>query len=64
MNRAFVGDDWAEGHHDTHVTGSDGSAMRACRLVEGLEDARSRIGAGRRQPAAGFPTTRSRPQRR
>lgn len=37
MNRVFVGDDWAEGHHDIHVMDCDGSSLRACRLVEGLE---------------------------
>lgn len=33
----FVGDDWAEAHHDVCVMGEDGTKMLARRLPEGLE---------------------------
>ncbi|MGK2884844.1 MAG: IS110 family transposase, partial [Rhodococcus sp. (in: high G+C Gram-positive bacteria)] len=32
----FVGDDWAEDHHDIHVMDSDGKRLAARRLPEGL----------------------------
>ncbi|MBO3751288.1 IS110 family transposase [Streptosporangiaceae bacterium NEAU-GS5] len=33
----FVGDDWAEDHHDVEVQDSDGRAMRTARLPEGVD---------------------------
>lgn len=33
----FVGDDWAEGHHDVHVMDETGRRLAAKRLPEGLE---------------------------
>ena len=33
----FVGDDWAEAHHDVHVMDRDGKRLAARRLPEGLE---------------------------
>jgi transposase len=36
----FVGDDWAEAHHDLHVMDDVGNRLRACRLSEGLEGIR------------------------
>jgi transposase len=33
----FVGDDWAEAHHDVHVMDEDGKRLAARRLPEGLE---------------------------
>jgi transposase len=33
----FVGDDWAEAHHDIHVMDDDGAKLDARRLPEGLE---------------------------
>lgn len=32
----FVGDDWAEAHHDVHVMGGDGSRLASRRLPEGI----------------------------
>ncbi len=32
----FVGDDWAEAHHDVFVMGPDGSRLASRRLPEGL----------------------------
>ena len=32
----FVGDDWAEDHHDIHVMGADGARLVSRRLPEGL----------------------------
>jgi transposase len=32
----FVGDDWAEDHHDVHVMNSDGARLASRRLPEGL----------------------------
>ena len=36
----FVGDDWAEAHHDVHVMNEAGSRLAARRLPEGLEGVR------------------------
>jgi hypothetical protein len=33
----FVGDDWAEAHHDVHLMNEAGDRLSACRLPEGLE---------------------------
>lgn len=33
----FVGNDWAEAHHDVHLMGEDGDKLAARRLPEGLE---------------------------
>lgn len=33
----FVGDDWAEAHHDVHLMNDDGDRLAARRLPEGLE---------------------------
>jgi len=33
----FVGNDWAEAHHDVHLMGDDGEKLAAKRLPEGLE---------------------------
>jgi len=35
--KVFVGDDWAEAHHDVHVMNEAGERLAACRLPEGLE---------------------------
>ena len=32
----FVGDDWAEDHHDIHVMDADGARLASRRLPEGL----------------------------
>jgi hypothetical protein len=32
----FVGDDWAEDHHDVYVTDADGARLASRRLPEGL----------------------------
>lgn len=37
----FVGDDWAEAHHDVHLMDQDGSRLTQRRLPEGLEGMRS-----------------------
>lgn len=36
----FVGDDWAEAHHDVHVMNEDGARLASRRLPEGLEGIR------------------------
>jgi hypothetical protein len=36
----FVGDDWAEAHHDVHLMSGDGAKLAACRLPEGLDGIR------------------------
>jgi Transposase len=33
----FVGDDWAEDHHDVEVQDESGRAMRTARLPEGVD---------------------------
>ena len=33
----FVGDDWAEDHHDVYVWNTDGAKLVARRLLEGVE---------------------------
>jgi transposase len=33
----FIGDDWAEGHHDVEIEGEDGRRLARSRLPEGLE---------------------------
>ena len=33
----FVGDDWAEGHHDIEIVDDDGKVLVRRRLSEGLE---------------------------
>jgi len=33
----FIGDDWAEGHHDVEIEGEDGRRLARARLPEGLE---------------------------
>ena len=33
----FVGDDWAEAHHDVHVMDETGKRLASRRLPEGLE---------------------------
>ena len=33
----FVGDDWAEDHHDVEVQDEQGRAMRTARLPEGVD---------------------------
>jgi transposase len=33
----FVGDDWAEAHHDVYVCDGTGTKLLACRLPEGIE---------------------------
>ncbi|MEO8693709.1 MAG: IS110 family transposase [Acidimicrobiales bacterium] len=38
--RIFVGDDWAEDHHDVHLMNDDGERLGARRLPEGLEGIR------------------------
>ena len=35
--QVFVGDDWAETHHDVHLMNDAGDRLAACRLPEGLE---------------------------
>ena len=35
----FVGDDWAEAHHDVHVQNGDGKRLAGGRLPEGVEPA-------------------------
>jgi transposase len=37
----FVGDDWAEDHHDVHLMDGDGKKLAAWRLPEGLEGIRA-----------------------
>lgn len=37
----FVGDDWAEAHHDVHLMDQDGNRLTQRRLPEGLEGMRS-----------------------
>jgi transposase len=37
MTMIFVGDDWAEAHHDIHVMDEDGDRLAYRRLPEGLE---------------------------
>ncbi|WP_372513171.1 IS110 family transposase [Mycolicibacterium frederiksbergense] len=32
----FVGDDWAEDHHDIHLMDTDGTKLASRRLPEGL----------------------------
>jgi len=32
----FIGDDWAEDHHDVHVMDADGARLASRRLPEGL----------------------------
>jgi transposase len=39
--RIFVGDDWAEDHHDVHLMNDDGARMAARRLPEGLDGIRA-----------------------
>ena len=36
----FVGDDWAEAHHDVHVMDESGTQLASRRLPEGLEGIR------------------------
>ncbi|MGB2951172.1 MAG: IS110 family transposase, partial [Rhodococcus sp. (in: high G+C Gram-positive bacteria)] len=36
----FVGDDWAEDHHDIHVMDEHGTRLAARRLPEGLAGVR------------------------
>ena len=36
----FVGDDWAEAHHDVHLMNEAGEPLEARRLPEGLEGIR------------------------
>ena len=36
----FVGDDWAEDHHDIHLMDADGTTLASRRLPEGLADRR------------------------
>jgi transposase len=38
--RIFVGDDWAEDHHDVHVMNDDGKKLAAKRLPEGVAGVR------------------------
>ena len=33
----FVGDDWAEDHHDVEVRGEDGRRLARARLPEGID---------------------------
>lgn len=37
MNVVFVGDDWAEGHHDVHLSDESGKTLFRGRLDEGIE---------------------------
>jgi len=37
----FVGDDWAEAHHDVHLMNGDGGKLAARRLPEGLDGIRA-----------------------
>jgi transposase len=37
MMKVFVGDDWAEAHHDVHLMNDHGDKLAAKRLPEGLE---------------------------
>jgi len=37
MGRVFVGDDWAEAHHDVYVEDQDGRRLARARLAEGVE---------------------------
>ena len=37
MTMIFVGDDWAEAHHDVHVMNEAGDRLAYQRLPEGLE---------------------------
>lgn len=39
--RIFVGDDWAEDHHDVHLMNDDGKKLAARRLPEGVAGIRS-----------------------
>lgn len=36
MSQVFIGDDWAEGHHDIHVMDGEGRQLKAGRLDEGV----------------------------
>lgn len=36
----FVGNDWAEDHHDVHVMGQAGRKLAVKRLVEGIDGIR------------------------
>jgi hypothetical protein len=38
--KVFVGDDWAEAHHDVHLMGETGEKLAAKRLPEGLDGSR------------------------
>lgn len=33
----FVGDDWAEGHHDIYIQDTDGKKLSKCRVAESIE---------------------------
>lgn len=33
----FIGDDWAEGHHDVELVDDEGRVLARRRLVEGIE---------------------------
>lgn len=35
--KVFVGDDWAEAHHDVHLMNEAGDKLAAKRLPEGLD---------------------------
>ena len=37
----FIGDDWAEDHHDVHVMDADGAKLASRRLPEGLAGIRA-----------------------
>ena len=37
MRVLFIGDDWAEDHHDIEIVDADGRRLARARLPEGLE---------------------------
>jgi hypothetical protein len=43
----FVGDDWAEDHHDIHVMDAEGARLASRRLPEGLRTLESFTSGGR-----------------
>jgi len=44
----FIGDDWAEDHHDLEIEDQDGHRLARARLPEGLEGI-TRLHAARRR---------------
>ena len=52
----FMGDDWAEDHHDVHLMDQDGNRLASRRLPEGLEGIR-RVHGVRGQPEVSCPVS-------